>query len=557
MDDLRTKFTYHQQTLDTQVNKGNSRLTHSVQKHIKHITDHANHIVDHLNTTIKNTMDHHTDSFRSRLQNITQTNINTLETKMQNYEKTLDTRIENALERTIQELTETTDATIQHITQAHMPSASSIGNTSTTKIRSTLFPNADPSLYESAPVRHNPYATADPTQGNQYIHQSPQEPQPESSDDEWGRFGPTESESQIYEACPLPTLYSYKLVNQVKVPYSGRESSYTGYYTFRSAVLQYGILLIPVEEFEKDKSLCPKKYYGTKVEALRYRDMATALYQLLNLSDTIPHEHTEVRNIIQRHAFNTDGYSALYEIMAQIHPLLNPDAKLQPPQSINCTDIHEYYNQLDSYFLHSRLKHSLMFTPRQQVNQFLDGLDSSYTPAIRQIRQHMMMWRNEQHEPPEDLLITSLVSTVECIMQEEAGMPIIQTMTHHQNPQKPHRPRPPRTDSNNHCQYIDIQCTLCKTYGHKNINCDKMSQWLTLQENSQQVDEKLKARLMANYTKLNNERRTKRLQRLKGTVRQLYTEGQAEQADALWDQYISINNHDTADEDDSSTSSDE
>jgi hypothetical protein len=58
----------------------------------------------------------------------------------------------------------------------------------------------------------------------------------------------------------------------------GKESSYTWYYTFRSAMQQYGVLLIPVDQFKKDKSLCPRNYYGAKVDPLQYKDMADALY---------------------------------------------------------------------------------------------------------------------------------------------------------------------------------------------------------------------------------------------------------------------------------------
>jgi hypothetical protein len=116
--------------------------------------------------------------------------------------------------------------------------------------------------------------------------------------------------------------------------------------------------------------------------------MADALYQLLILTDTIPTEYTELRNILHRHASNTDGYSSLYEIMERIHPLLNANAKLNPPLSINCTDIHDYINLLDSYFLHNWLE-GIHFTARQQVNIFLNGLDSSYAAAISQIKQQM------------------------------------------------------------------------------------------------------------------------------------------------------------------------
>jgi hypothetical protein len=58
------------------------------------------------------------------------------------------------------------------------------------------------------------------------------------------------------------------------------------------------MLLLPVEHFKKDKSLCPKTYHGTRVEKLQYKDMADALYQLLQLPDIIPAEHTKVKNII-------------------------------------------------------------------------------------------------------------------------------------------------------------------------------------------------------------------------------------------------------------------
>jgi len=80
----------------------------------------------------------------------------------------------------------------------------------------------------------------------------------------------------------------------VKVPYTGKESSYTWYHTLRSATYQYGVLLIQIEQFKKDKSLCPRQYYGTTIDATRYRKMADALYQLLALIDTTPMEHTEV-----------------------------------------------------------------------------------------------------------------------------------------------------------------------------------------------------------------------------------------------------------------------
>jgi hypothetical protein len=215
----------------------------------------------------------------------------------------------------------------------------------------------------------------------------------------WSCFGPSNPDHTVEDFRPLPVLQAHKLVHHVRIPYPGKELTYTWYHTFRSAVKQYGLLLIPVEDFKKEKSLCPRCYYGTKIDAQRYKEMADALYQLLILPDTVPPEYTDIRNILNRHASNTDGYASLYEIMERIHPLLNADAKLNAPLSINCTDIHDYINLLDSYFLHNRLE-GIHFTARRQVNIFLNGLDSSYATAISQIKQQMhSTWHEDDNTP--------------------------------------------------------------------------------------------------------------------------------------------------------------
>ncbi len=171
--------------------------------------------------------------------------------------------------------------------------------------------------------------------------------------------------------------------------------------------------------------------------------MADALYQLLILTDTIPTEYTELRNILHPHASNTDGYSSLYKIMERIHPLLNADAKLNPPLSIKCTDIHDYINLLDSYFLHNRLE-GIHFTARRQVNIFLNGLDSSYAAAISQIKQQMRSsWHEDDNSPPPELTITSIARTIEQIMQDDIDHAVVRALARpNQATIKPMRPRP-------------------------------------------------------------------------------------------------------------------
>ncbi len=77
----------------------------------------------------------------------------------------------------------------------------------------------DPELYndKKLPPRRNPYQTDDhivPTVPSQQTIS-------DTSEDEWGRFGPHRHIKEIEDHRPLPTLHSYKLVNHVRVPYTG------------------------------------------------------------------------------------------------------------------------------------------------------------------------------------------------------------------------------------------------------------------------------------------------------------------------------------------------
>jgi len=312
----------------------------------------------------------------------------------------------------------------------------------------------------------------------------------EHSDEEWDRFGPTENDNGNEEK-PLPPLYAHKLLSQVKTPYTGYESTYNWYHTLRSSVQQYGILMHSIDQISLNKSICPKKYYGTRIDATRYKDMSNALYQLLLLPDTVPYEYTEVRNIIHRNATTSDGYVTVYEILEQIHPVLNQDAKLRQPTTLTCTDIHEYYRQYDSYLLHNRLM-GVEFNTRRKVNLFIEGLDSTYDFAINRLQQHMMTWRRDDPNPPDALQIPALARTVEKIMQESGNQPTVRAMNKQTTPrpnyQKDHKP--PTTPQR---PYVDIQCKFCGRHSHKKSTCDKMAIWCLMQDAHKQIDEKFKA----------------------------------------------------------------
>jgi len=504
-----------QTRIDNQVGQSNGKITHHAATKIFEIMETAQEYTRKFQENVQSTFMEYTDKYKQHLENTGKNQLDTL--------KAMSTSLSSELEEALRTTAETIKSELGKFTTGTQPQvqASTPAVPTPQPPRAARFANA---IIPPGPLkpRTNPYE--DPPMG--------QPSQNDSSDDEWGRFGPSTTHPNQAQPLPLPTLYPYKMVTNVKVPYSGKDASYTWYYTFRSAVQQYGVLLLPIEQFKKDKSLCPKYYYGTKVDPLRYKDMADALYQLLQLPDTIPSEHTEVRNILNRHASTTDGYSALYEIMERIHPHLNPDAKLSPPLSVNCSDIHEYYNQLDTYFLHNSFE-NVVFNPRRQVNIFLEGLDKSYAPAILQIKQLLRAWR-EDDPPPEDLRLHSLPRTVENIMQEQDNIATIRALSHpsKQTPRPGGTPRQSKTPR----PFVDIQCSYCKGWGHKRINCDKMAQYVLMQEAYKTLDDKKKAALLEAYIKTQTERKTRRIQRIKGTIRQLYTDGMSAEADALWDQ---------------------
>jgi hypothetical protein len=143
-------------------------------------------------------------------------------------------------------------------------------------------------------------------------------------------------------------------------------------------------------------------------------------------------------------------------------------------------------------------------------------------------------------------------------MQEDTGIPTVRvTMRQHHSPRTtPRTPRPQGDTKSVTRQYVDIQCNFCKAFGHKKIQCERMAQWLILQETSKQIDDKTRTKLLDNHAKLMTDRRYKQLQKVKGVVRQLYTEGHSEEADALWDHCLS-NASEHHEEDDHTSASDD
>ena len=532
--------------INTQVERGNDRISTYCAHQMNLITAFISQQKDAAKSHIQHFIDTSTTDFQSNI------------TKFLDEHMTATVDHYNDIKTTL---------------SSYMHEATTLPDISKQQKRSKLFPDANPTYYEPAQRSRNPFDTVTETSNqniktnaceNIYINKQNKnkneivykEENNNNGMDPWGKYGPIMKNEQI-GIKELPPVLTMKMTTNVKIQYTTAEESYHWYYRLKWAIHPYGVLLIPVEEFEPEKSLCPRTYYGKQIDPAHYTLMSQALYQLLDSEDTISRDNTEIVNKVTKYASNTNGYATLYDIMAQIHPLLNPDAPFPPPMTKNCTDIHEYYNQVEAYFLHNKLEQNYL-TPRKKVQIFLNGMDETYAPAIRILTQKLKEWPQDQHEPPRYLVLDSLPKKIEDIMKEDAYLsrPIVRITRH--RPTQPNR-RMQTLNSDHQLKtrpMVDSTCRLCQGYGHKRIDCDKMAQYLILQEQSQHLDEKMKNKILDIFSKTLEKRKQQRMQRIKGIVRQLYTDGQYEEADKYIDTIPTFMTNGFSDDDQTQESND-
>jgi len=383
---------------------------------------------------------------------------------------------------------------------------------------------------------------------------------------EWDKDGPrtavaSQSRSTYNEG--LPPVNNHDFLKRVQLPYPGKEQSYIWYLQLRSNAEQYGIFLIATEQFKKNKSLCPTEVDGYVITVARYDSMKCTLYHFLAQRSIISPDQNDLRNIINRQALTTDGYRALYDIMQRVHPALNSDAKFVIPLSSAYNDVHEYYTQFTSYIMHEQFA-GRFYKPREQLLRFIEGLDTSFAPAISRIRTQLDNWKPEECQPPENLQLANIPNLIDQYMEESgAGDAVIRRFT--QGPKSPTQHAEldkKKSESTTEARlYVDTKCLLCQSFGHAKSNCDRMAIWLNLKEGSKLVDDKLRQKLLANYATVDAKRRTRKLNKIRGTVRQLYQTGNYNEGEQLLDRALTfierptdIVHQDSSDSDDSQES---
>jgi len=350
-------------------------------------------------------------------------------------EKQFAERLEKAIEQAVQVILDTADDATDTINQQAQIMIEEVKQASTVVKQphwrdhvkpSKLFPNVDLTKFQSSDTSM-PSKTADYTKLHDTSSDNNDIATATDVDVGWDKNGPMPDPHQSSGPSTSATLIyvnNHDLMKRAHIPYLGHEQSYVWYLQLRSTAHQYGVYLIPMESFQKNKSLCPRMVNGIRIDNERYSDMKAALYHFLAQRSIIPSEHIDLRNIINRHVLNTDGYRVLYEIMEWIHPALNPDAVFDPPQSKDYSNIHEYFTYFESFLMHEKFS-GRSYKPREQLNKFLAGLDATYQPAIKRISQQMDNWSSTDPVVPKVLELSGLPNKIEKYLEAEGGAPII------------------------------------------------------------------------------------------------------------------------------------
>jgi hypothetical protein len=115
-----------------------------------------------------------------------------------------------------------------------------------------------------------------------------------------------------------------------------------------------------------------------------------------------------------------------------------------------------------------------LYKPREQLLRFIEGLDTSFAPAISRIRIQLDNWNTETVQPPENLQLANLPNLIEQYMEDNGATDaVIRRFI-----QRP-KPYPARITqdtnkeeaNNDKHPYVDIKYPLCLTFGHPKQHC--------------------------------------------------------------------------------------
>jgi hypothetical protein len=278
-------------------------------------------------------------------------------------------------------------------------------------------------------------------------------------------------------------------------------------------------------EVQYGQSLCPIEHNGHYFSEEEYDGMAAALYEKLSDPAVIPLNYQKYRNIINRYAEENDGYAALYEILEDSHPLLQRDPTVQAPTSIEVNNnLQTYANRFQSY-IKSEALNNRSYKPREQVLQFLKGLDEEFQPAVQYINTLMAAWAGRDDLNPL-CKVRALPKTIEeFLTQNQPTTSIINRIQHSPDNKDgpedaiicytkdggPKRPPSESTKLRNNDQdahkSADIYCNGCGMHGHGWRKCDFCAKVIKSMEFTAPQDPTKKKELLETFMKEQTRRR--------------------------------------------------
>ena len=330
-------------SITEQLNRASSKFAASATKHYTSLSEYAATTFATFQSNLQDYADKFLTLQCNKIKEMHHANHQKINHDFKEAEEAFQARIEAAIERAVQEIlsiaddaTDNINEQAQHLLQQlheEQNQAPCIQGDKSCKNAdpkpSKLFPNVNVSHFASVNPTNQPRAPKSNDIGRHCEEHASYVPI------HWDKNGPKLNVLSTPGAPNpegLPPVNNHDFLKRVHLPYPGKEQSYIWYLQLRSNAQQYGIYLIPTEQFEENKSLCPTEVSGYAISVARYDSMKCSLYHFLAQRSIISIDHTDLRNIINRQALTTDGYRVLYDIMQCLHPALNTDATFALPQ---------------------------------------------------------------------------------------------------------------------------------------------------------------------------------------------------------------------------------
>jgi hypothetical protein len=299
----------------------------------------------------------------------------------------------------------------------------------------------------------------------------------------------------------LPPVNHDQALKHVRIHFTGLGDIFVFYNQLMNALEQFGIYLIPLSNVKYQQSLCPRHHRGTPLDSCYRQRMASTLYQKLQSTDIIPMEYTSIRNIVNRFAEANNGYKVLYAMLELVHPALQTDVVMLPPKSKDCDDdIHLYAQKFDAWHRYETYANR-PYSPREQVNKFIDELSPTFAPAISQVRRLLGACNPFDITVPEVLKITAFLNTIECFMSEELGHhpPHIQKIVAADRKFQSALQAKLEGRNTEQPESMDIYCHFCGEYGHPPCKCHFMVKLMKARASLDKVDSKMKKEALESF----------------------------------------------------------